>query len=382
MRFFTRSADLEAQAPNRIRSRSRTRSQSIAQPNSPQTPRPRSRTRSASTAQPRQEMSTSPLPSAPLSKASTTNTIETPIPPTPIFSKPTIPYDNPLLATEGFKTVPTSPLTSARQTASEKKKISILPEEDEKVDEKKQAFLDKYDPGEMAIPIPQISDMNLHRRMVRTFYLDNLLWATARLQRHVWVAASEAEVYKDLWTAERRDRLHEDLLRYTQAVKSFEYWKTSMMQTVDLVMPPNYDTYGRTLAMLECASHHESDPSALATIKSISNTLFKDLADFSRTQAPAHLQRAECLNAKRRKRGLLNRMAMSTFGGLTLIVPMLIMVLDPRKLVSVVTTSVFTLAVGLILAIWMDEAESKDMIAATAAYAAVLVVFVGAGTTV
>jgi uncharacterized membrane protein YqjE len=75
-------------------------------------------------------------------------------------------------------------------------------------------------------------------------------------------------------------------------------------------------------------------------------------------------------------------MAMSTFGGLTLIVPMLIMVLDPRKLVSVVTTSVFTLAVGLILAIWMDEAESKDMIAATAAYAAVLVVFVGAGTTI
>ena len=203
-----------------------------------------------------------------------------------------------------------------------------------------------------------------------------------------------------VWTAERRDRLHEDLLRYSkfskslgvgkgkadqapaQAVKSFEYWKTSMMQTVDLVTPPNYDTYGRTLAMLECASHHESDPSALATIKSISNTLFKDLADFSRTQAPAHLQRAECLNAKRRKRGLLNRMAMSTFGGLTLIVPMLIMVLDPRKLVSVVTTSVFTLAVGLILAIWMDEAESKDMIAATAAYAAVLVVFVGAGTTV
>jgi hypothetical protein len=98
---------------------------------------------------------------------------------------------------EGFKTVPTSPLTSARQTASEVKKTSILPEEDEKVDEKKQAFLDKYDPGEMAIPIPQISDMNLHRRMVRTFYLDNLLWATARLQRHVWVAASEEEVYKD-----------------------------------------------------------------------------------------------------------------------------------------------------------------------------------------
>jgi VIT1/CCC1 family predicted Fe2+/Mn2+ transporter len=155
-----------------------------------------------------------------------------------------------------------------------------------------------------------------------------------------------------------------------------------MIQTTSLVTPPNYDTYGRTLAMIECASHHESDPSALAMIKAISTTLFKDLADFSRTQAASHMDRAERLDAKRRKQRLLNRMAMSTFGGLTLIVPMLIMVLDPSKLTTVVTTSVFTLVVGWVLAIWMDEADKKDMIAMTAAYAAVLVVFVGAGTNV
>lgn len=71
---------------------------------------------------------------------------------------------------------------------------------------------------------------------------------------------------------------------------------------------------------------------------------------------------------------------MSAFGGLTLILPMLIMVLDPRKVTTVVVTSVFTLGIGLILAVWMKDAESKDMIAATAAYAAVLVVFVGAGS--
>lgn len=59
---------------------------------------------------------------------------------------------------------------------------------------------------------------------------------------------------------------------------------------------------------------------------------------------------------------------------------MLIMVLDPRKHTAVVVTSVFTLAIGFILAIVMVDAEKKDMIAATAAYAAVLVVFVGSGT--
>jgi hypothetical protein len=119
------------------------------------------------------------------------------MPPTPVFSRPAIPHDNPFLAIGGFKTAPTSPLPSTRQPTSEEKEKVILQEEDEKVDEKRQAFLDKYDPGKMAIPVPQISDMNMHRRMVRTFYMDNLLWATARLQRHVWVAASKEEVYKD-----------------------------------------------------------------------------------------------------------------------------------------------------------------------------------------
>lgn len=80
------------------------------------------------------------------------------------------------------------------------------------------------------------------------------------------------------------------------------------------------------------------------------------------------------------KRGLWNRMAMATFGGLTLIVPMLIMALDSRTVTTIVTTSVFTLTVGLILEKWWKHAQPKEMIAATVAYAAVLVVFVGAGT--
>jgi hypothetical protein len=46
---------------------------------------------------------------------------------------------------------------------------------------------------------------------------------------------------------------------------------------------------------------------------------------------------------------------------------------------QLLTTSAFTLGIGLILAFWMDDATNKDIIAATAAYAAVLVVFVGSG---
>ena len=131
-------------------------------------------------------------------------TVEAPIPPTPVFSKPAIPYDNPLLTTESFETAPSSPLPSSRQLTSEEKEEvqEKVPEIDEKHQEMKQLFLDKYDPGELAYPVPQISDMNLHRRLVRTLYHDNLLAATARLQRHIWFAASQKDVYKNrMWRA-------------------------------------------------------------------------------------------------------------------------------------------------------------------------------------
>jgi len=72
---------------------------------------------------------------------------------------------------------------------------------------------------------------------------------------------------------------------------------------------------------------------------------------------------------------------MALFGGLALIVPMLIMTLHPGRVTSLTTTSVFVVAVAVILAYYMENAESKDVVSATTAYAAVLVVFIGAGTT-
>lgn len=71
--------------------------------------------------------------------------------------------------------------------------------------------------------------------------------------------------------------------------------------------------------------------------------------------------------------------SLAVFSGLTLLVPMLIMVLHPGLLTVTVTTSVFVLVVAVLLATFMKEAEPEDVVAATAAYAAVLVVFVGAG---
>ena len=75
------------------------------------------------------------------------------------------------------------------------------------------------------------------------------------------------------------------------------------------------------------------------------------------------------------------RMIMALFGGFALVVPMLIMSLHPSRLTNLLTTSLFVFAVAAALAWFMKTAEPKDIIGATAAYAAVLVVFVGTSTT-
>ena len=67
----------------------------------------------------------------------------------------------------------------------------------------------------------------------------------------------------------------------------------------------------------------------------------------------------------------------AVFSGLTLIVPMLIMTLHPTLLTSLLTTSLFVTAIAATLAAVMETADPKDIVGATAAYAAVLVVFIG-----
>lgn len=76
---------------------------------------------------------------------------------------------------------------------------------------------------------------------------------------------------------------------------------------------------------------------------------------------------------------LWQRFFMALGGGLALVGPMLIMVRNPSEGVAIITTSCCVLGVAVILALFMNDSHPKDVVACTAAYAAVLVVFVGAG---
>ena len=82
-----------------------------------------------------------------------------------------------------------------------------------------------------------------------------------------------------------------------------------------------------------------------------------------------------------KKTALTERLFMAMFGGVALIAPMLIMTLHPSRNVSLVTTSFATFIFALILAVGATNSAGKDVLAATAAYAAVLVVFFGTNTT-
>ncbi len=73
------------------------------------------------------------------------------------------------------------------------------------------------------------------------------------------------------------------------------------------------------------------------------------------------------------------RLVMALSGGIAMIVPMFIMTINPGMGKSLITTSCFVVVVAIGLAIFMDDSQPKDVVACTAAYAAVLVVFVGAG---
>jgi uncharacterized membrane protein YqjE len=90
----------------------------------------------------------------------------------------------------------------------------------------------------------------------------------------------------------------------------------------------------------------------------------------------------EFVQAEKERSLFLSRLSMALIGGLALIAPMLIMTLHNTRLTTLLTTSLFVIGVAVGLAWKMKDAKSQDIIAATAAYAAVLVVFVGTGTTV
>ena len=72
-----------------------------------------------------------------------------------------------------------------------------------------------------------------------------------------------------------------------------------------------------------------------------------------------------------------SRLHMALLGGVSLIAPVLIMTLKPSLVGSLVTTIVSTLVFAVAMVVFSTDASGKDVLASTAAYSAVMVVFLG-----
>ena len=97
-------------------------------------------------------------------------------------------------------------------------------------------------------------------------------------------------------------------------------------------------------------------------------------ATAGRSTAEARFQRR--VEEHRKKMGFGNRLRAALWGGLAVTVPMLVMAIRPTLTKSLVATVVAVFVFGIALAM-ASAAQPQEMLAGTAAYAAVLAVFVG-----
>lgn len=93
-----------------------------------------------------------------------------------------------------------------------------------------------------------------------------------------------------------------------------------------------------------------------------------------------YFQRFRRIDRLERKLGLNDRMIAAVLGGLSLIAPMLIMAINPSKVKTLVTSSMAVLLFSVGLA-WKSTAKTEALLGTAAAYAAVMVVFVGISST-
>lgn len=77
-------------------------------------------------------------------------------------------------------------------------------------------------------------------------------------------------------------------------------------------------------------------------------------------------------------RGFRDRIVLAAVGGAFLVGPMWLMVLQSGVYTSLISTTAFVVCFGILMAYFLHE--GKDVLGSTAAYAAVLVVFVGTST--
>lgn len=142
--------------------------------------------------------------------------------------------------------------------------------------------------------------------------------------------------------------------------------------------------------MKQGAAHgYDEDPFILRTSRELNVRLFEEGSIIPYVVSPSDLEEAEDsdwpqlpfksrneMQQKTKAQELLWRFIAAVGGGIALLAPMLLMVLRNDLLTSLLAVSVCVLAFAVIGAVY-SEGPPGELLVATTAYAAVLVVFVG-----
>ncbi|KAK0747167.1 hypothetical protein B0T18DRAFT_166221 [Schizothecium vesticola] len=206
----------------------------------------------------------------------------------------------------------------------------------------------------------------------------NIVWARSRLLRHF----NEPENV-DLVDDKVAGQISQDLHEYSNALRDYRFFRTEgelLFKTDHSTMDylaKKFIQLGVDRSQLKSLPPESEQAKSLAGIvdddcKKIGTRLFGLI-----TKTSSGMTKEE---RQVKKQVFRARLLAALSGGLALIAPMLIVVLaPPTKATALATTCCSVLAVAISLAIFMNDSQAKDIVACTAAYTAVLMVFVGVG---
>lgn len=174
---------------------------------------------------------------------------------------------------------------------------------------------------------------------------------------------------------------HGELMRIVKAIGTYDRWlsyshKNQLAELEATAIWSTIRRWGKTLAIFECADYHASlsdtklDPSILEELTRSLSTGLTNLCKPKKAPPPIKIQTQ---NTPPQSTKLPSSMIATIAGG-TLIVPVLLIVLGPKTVSMLFTTSTFALAVGLILACRMNDAQREDIGVVMGVYVAVWMV--------
>ncbi|KAJ6100371.1 hypothetical protein N7499_000001 [Penicillium canescens] len=160
----------------------------------------------------------------------------------------------------------------------------------------------------------------------------------------------------------------EDLRLYVQALKDYDYMGNHILNAQDPFIVTGERLMDRLMLQVAMRDkENAADP--LYSAKSIVKWETPDMH-------PKPIGGTRDENFRQAwVRGFRQRLGVAAVGGIFLIVPMWLMILRRTLYTALVSTTVFVAIFGLVMALFLDEL--KDVLSSTAAYSAVLVVFVG-----